>query len=168
MVKCVCLFTEQLADESAPVKKPVINNNVNKWEGEDEDDVKVCLWFVMCMRWTLTFYFARILIIFDAQFIRGYVCESRACFNYLWDFKWFSLFVTFIWPTFKCRSKSNLERCTAIRVAVFFVWETLFTRILSISNYRIAGKMMMRRQRRRRKQKKWKHKWWRKPNHRRI
>lgn len=33
---------EKLAEQPGPaVKKPVAINDVNKWEGEDEDDVKV-------------------------------------------------------------------------------------------------------------------------------
>lgn len=58
------LFVEKLADETGEeVKKPVIMANINKWEGEDEDDVKVsfCKFCVShklvntCMRWTFTF-----------------------------------------------------------------------------------------------------------------
>lgn len=35
---------EKLADEpEKEVKKPVVVANINKWEGEDEDDIKVSL-----------------------------------------------------------------------------------------------------------------------------
>lgn len=35
-------YVEKLAEEpEEAVKKPVVVANVNKWEGEDEDDVKV-------------------------------------------------------------------------------------------------------------------------------
>lgn len=38
------LSTEKLAEEpSQTAKKPAINSNINKWDGEDEDDVKVSL-----------------------------------------------------------------------------------------------------------------------------
>lgn len=36
------MILEKLADApEQAVKKPVIVSNINKWEGEDEDDVKV-------------------------------------------------------------------------------------------------------------------------------
>lgn len=51
----VSVFIEKLADE--PVKKPAIVNNINKWEGEDEDDVKVSfIAVVTCMCSTFTFF----------------------------------------------------------------------------------------------------------------
>lgn len=40
-----CLFVsilEKLAEVPVPVVKPPVPVNVNKWDGEDEDDVKVC------------------------------------------------------------------------------------------------------------------------------
>lgn len=38
---CLCDL-EKLAEEPEQVvKKPVVVANINKWEGEDEDDVKV-------------------------------------------------------------------------------------------------------------------------------
>lgn len=41
LVQC---YVEKLAEEpEEAVKKPVVVANVNKWEGEDEDDVKVSL-----------------------------------------------------------------------------------------------------------------------------
>lgn len=37
-------YVEKLAEEPPQaVKKPVVTTNVNKWEGEDEDDIKVSL-----------------------------------------------------------------------------------------------------------------------------
>lgn len=63
---------EKLADEPVPVvKKPVVVANVNKWEGEDEDDVKVskcsnnivwhayvCVCVCECVRVMLNFYYS--------------------------------------------------------------------------------------------------------------
>lgn len=38
----LCIFIEKLAEEpSEATKKAPIKTNVNKWDGEDEDEVKV-------------------------------------------------------------------------------------------------------------------------------
>lgn len=38
----LCVILEKLADAPVEaVKKPVVVANINKWDGEDEDDVKV-------------------------------------------------------------------------------------------------------------------------------
>lgn len=43
-------YIEALADEKVEVAKPVAAApvNVNKWDGEDEDDVKVSLFKLVC------------------------------------------------------------------------------------------------------------------------
>lgn len=38
---CPCSFLEKLAEAPTKIVKPPVPANANKWDGEDEDDVKV-------------------------------------------------------------------------------------------------------------------------------
>lgn len=74
-----CSFLEKSVDEpSAVIVKPAVVANVNKWEGEDEDDVKVSYDVH-----ALDFYF--FLRSYTQALVIGYVfyilCEIFSLFN---------------------------------------------------------------------------------------